>query len=129
MPSMIYCPVPSDVWATVKTPMLRSLRLGLSDPTGQWGHVSDIVLDRDYSVLLPQSGHSSVMSHRADVADSTRLALPFSRGVHLRATCRLAGLLDGQVGRQSRLAGLLGGSCWVARRSSPRWVAWRVFVR
>jgi hypothetical protein len=41
--------------------------------------------------------------------DSTGLALPFSRGVRLRASCRLAGLIGGQVGRQPCLAGLLGG--------------------
>jgi hypothetical protein len=40
--------------------------------------------------------------------DSTRSALPFSRGVRLRADCRLAGLLGEQVGRQPHLAGLLG---------------------
>jgi hypothetical protein len=33
LPSMVYCPVPSGVWFTVETPMLRSLRMGLSDPT------------------------------------------------------------------------------------------------
>jgi hypothetical protein len=33
MPVMAYCPVPSGVWVIMKTPMLRSLRLGLTGPT------------------------------------------------------------------------------------------------
>jgi hypothetical protein len=40
----------------------------LSDPTGQRGYVSDVVLDRDSSVPLPWFGHGLVMSHCADVA-------------------------------------------------------------
>jgi hypothetical protein len=35
MPGTAYCPIPSGVWVTIKTPMLRSLRLGLSGPIGQ----------------------------------------------------------------------------------------------
>jgi hypothetical protein len=35
--------------------------------TGQWGHVSSVVLDRDSLVLLPLSGHGLVMSHHANV--------------------------------------------------------------
>ena len=34
---MVYCPVPSGVWVTVETLVLRSLWLGLSGPIGQWG--------------------------------------------------------------------------------------------
>jgi hypothetical protein len=40
--------------------------------------------------------------------DSTRSALPFSRGVRLRADSRLAGLFSAQVGRQPRFTMLLG---------------------
>jgi hypothetical protein len=65
---MAYCPVPSGVWVTVETPMLRFLRQGLSDPTSQRGYVSVAVFDRDPSVPLPLSGHDSVMSRRVDVA-------------------------------------------------------------
>jgi hypothetical protein len=41
--------------------------------------------------------------------DSIRLALPFSRGVDLRAGYRLARLLGGLVARQARLVRLLDG--------------------
>jgi hypothetical protein len=68
MPSTTYCPVPPSVWVTVETLMLRSMRLGLFGPTGQWGYVSGVVLDRDPSVLLPRSGYGSVKSYHADVA-------------------------------------------------------------
>jgi hypothetical protein len=44
---MAYCLIPSGVWVTVETPMLRSLLPGSSGPTGQQGYVSDVVLDRD----------------------------------------------------------------------------------
>jgi hypothetical protein len=47
--------------------MLRFQRLWLFGPTGQWGHVSGVVLDRDSLVLLPLSGHGLVMSHHANV--------------------------------------------------------------
>jgi hypothetical protein len=46
--------------------MLRSMRLGLSGPTGQWGYVSSVVFDRDPSVLLSQPRHGLVMSHRTN---------------------------------------------------------------
>jgi hypothetical protein len=52
--------------------------------------------------------HGSVMSIVSMWLDSTRLALPFSRGVCLRVVCCLAGLLGEQVDRQPRLDGLLG---------------------
>jgi hypothetical protein len=68
MPSTTYCPVPSSVWVTVETLMLRSMRLGLFGPTGQWGYVSGVVFDRDPSVSLPRSRHGSVKSYHADVA-------------------------------------------------------------
>jgi hypothetical protein len=61
MLGMTYFHVPSGVWVTVETPMLRSLWLGLTDPISQWGYVSGFVLDRYPSVLLPWSGHSLVM--------------------------------------------------------------------
>jgi hypothetical protein len=32
MPGKAYCPIPSSIWVTVETLMLRSLWLGLSDP-------------------------------------------------------------------------------------------------
>jgi hypothetical protein len=67
-PGTTYCPVPSGVWVTIETLVLRSLWLELASPIGQWGHVSSIMLDRDPSVPLPWSGHGLVMSHRADVA-------------------------------------------------------------
>jgi hypothetical protein len=78
---------------------VRSLCLGLSGLIGQRGYISGVVLDRDPSVPLPWSGHSSVMSIMPTWLDSTRSALSFSRGVRLRASYRLAGLLDAQVGR------------------------------
>jgi hypothetical protein len=68
MPGTTYCHVPSDLWVTIETPMLRSLLLGLSGPTGQRGYISSVMLDRDPSVPLPWSEHGSVLSHRADVA-------------------------------------------------------------
>jgi hypothetical protein len=52
-PATTYCPVPSGVWVTVETQMVRFLRSGSSDPTNQQGYVSDIVLDKDPLVLLP----------------------------------------------------------------------------
>jgi hypothetical protein len=58
MPGTAYCPVPCGVWVTIDTPMLRSLQLGLTGPTGQWRYVYDVVLDRDPSVMLPRSGHA-----------------------------------------------------------------------
>jgi hypothetical protein len=67
MLGMAYCFVPSVVWVTVETPMLRSLQSGSFGPTGQLGYVSGVVLERDPSVSLPQSRHGSVMSHRADL--------------------------------------------------------------
>jgi hypothetical protein len=67
MPGTTYCSVPSGVWVTIETPMLRSLRSGSSGPTGQLGYVSGVVLERDPSVSLPQFRHGSVMSHRADL--------------------------------------------------------------
>jgi hypothetical protein len=80
------------------------------------------VLDRDPSVLLPQSGHGLVMIYPIVLSwlDNTRSAPPSSRGVRLRASCRLTGLLDRRVYRQPRLAWvarhyLLGG--WVGRQS------------
>jgi hypothetical protein len=51
MPGMVYCPVPSGVWVTVKTLMLRFPWPG-SGPTGQQGCVFDVVLDIDPSVQL-----------------------------------------------------------------------------
>jgi hypothetical protein len=58
--------------------MLRSLWLGLTGPTGQRGNVSDVVLGRDPSVLLPWSGHGLAMINliMPSWLDSTRLALP-----------------------------------------------------
>jgi hypothetical protein len=44
-----------------RDPNIVVLWLGLSGTTGQWGHVSGVVLDRDPSVLLPRSGHDLVM--------------------------------------------------------------------
>jgi hypothetical protein len=69
-----------------RDPNAEVLRLGLSGPTGQWGHVSDFVLDRDPSVLLPRSGHDLVMICPIMTLwlDSTRLTLPSGRGVCLR---------------------------------------------
>jgi hypothetical protein len=68
MPGMAYCPIPSSVWVSVETPVLRSLPLGSSDLTGQRGYISDVVLDRDPSVPLPWSGHGLVTSYRVDMA-------------------------------------------------------------
>jgi hypothetical protein len=100
MPGMAYRPVSSVVWVAVETPMLGSLRLGLCGPTAQWGFISVVVLDRDPLVLLPRSGHDLVMicSIVLSWLDSTRSALPSGRGVCVRASCRLARLLDRQVG-------------------------------
>jgi hypothetical protein len=64
----VYYLVPSGIWVTIETPVLRSLRLGLTGPTSQRGYISSIVLDRDPSVSLTWSGHGLVMFHRADVA-------------------------------------------------------------
>uniref|UniRef100_A0A804QPC5 Uncharacterized protein n=1 Tax=Zea mays TaxID=4577 RepID=A0A804QPC5_MAIZE len=61
MPGTVYCPIPSGVWITVETPMLRSMWLGLTGPTSQRGYVSDVVLDRDPSIPLPWSEHGLVM--------------------------------------------------------------------
>jgi hypothetical protein len=68
MPGTTYCHVPSGVWVTLETLMLRSLWLGLFYLTGQRGYIFIVVLDRDPLVPLPRSGHGLVMSHRADVA-------------------------------------------------------------
>jgi hypothetical protein len=110
MPGTTYCPIPSSVWVTVETSMLRSLRLGLCGPTGQREYIFGIVLDRDPSVPLPRSRHGlgTICPIVSSWLGSTGSALPFSRGVCLRASCRLAGLLCTQVGRQPRLTGLLG---------------------
>jgi hypothetical protein len=78
--------------------MLRFLWSGSSGPTGQQGYVFVVMFDRDPSVSLPPSGHGSVCPIVLMWLDSTR-----------SVSCRLAGLLDGQVGRQPHLAGLLGG--------------------
>jgi hypothetical protein len=43
MPSTTYCPIPSNVWLTVETPVLRSLRLESSGATSQRGYVSGVV--------------------------------------------------------------------------------------
>jgi hypothetical protein len=61
-----------------RDPDVEVLWLGLTGPTGQWGYVSDIVLDRDSSVLLPWSGHDLVMICliMPSWLDSTRSALP-----------------------------------------------------
>jgi hypothetical protein len=107
MSGMTYCPILSAVWITVETPVLRSLRPGLSGPTGLRTYLYGIVLDRDPSVPLPIW------------LDGTRSTLPFSRGVRPRAGCHLAGLLGR---RQPRLAGLLGGICssgWVGQLGGP----------
>jgi hypothetical protein len=63
-----YYPIPSRVWVTVETPMLRPLRSGSSGPTGQQRYVSGVVFVTDSLVLLPQSGHGSVMPHHIDVS-------------------------------------------------------------
>jgi hypothetical protein len=55
-----YRPIPSSIWVTIETPMLRTLRLGLTGPTCQWGYVSGVVLDTYPLVLLPWSGHGLV---------------------------------------------------------------------
>jgi hypothetical protein len=34
----VYCPIPSSVWVTIETTMLRSPWLGLTGPTGQRGY-------------------------------------------------------------------------------------------
>jgi hypothetical protein len=101
MPGTAYCSIPSGIWVNVETPMLRSLWLGLSGPTSQRGYVSNIVLDRDPSIPLPRSGHGLVMIYPIVLPwlDSIGSALPFSKGVRLRAGCRLAGFLSKQVGR------------------------------
>jgi hypothetical protein len=67
-PGTTYCPIPSGVWVNVETLMLRFLRSGSFGPTDQQGYISVVVFVRDLSVLLPRSGHGSVMSHRVDVA-------------------------------------------------------------
>jgi hypothetical protein len=79
--------------------MLRSLRLGMSGHSGQWGYVSNVVLDRDPSVPLPWSGHGLVIicPIMPSWLDSTRSALPSSRHVLLRASCHLARLLGRKV--------------------------------
>jgi hypothetical protein len=81
--------------------MLRSLWLGLTGPTSQRGYVSGVVLDKDPSVLLPWSGHGLVMIYLivSSWLDSTRSALPPSKGVRPRDDCRLVGLLGRQVDR------------------------------
>jgi hypothetical protein len=101
MPGMAYRPVSSGVWVTGETPILGSLRLGLCSPTGQWRFVSVVVLDRDPLVLLSRSEHGLVMICPIVPSwlDSTRSALSSGRGVCMRASCRLARLLDRQVGR------------------------------
>jgi hypothetical protein len=110
MPGTAYFPVPSGVCVTVETPMLRSLRLGLTGPTSQRGYAPSVVLDRDPLVLLPRYRHSLLMICFivSSWLDSTRSSLPPCRGVHPRAGCRLAGLPGRQVDRLPRLAGLLG---------------------
>jgi hypothetical protein len=69
-----------------------------------WSHWSVgihicIVFDRDPSILLPRSGHGLVMvcSLVPSWRDSTRSALPSSRGVRLRVGCHLTRLLGRQV--------------------------------
>jgi hypothetical protein len=56
MPGTTYCPVPSGVWVIVETLMLRSLRLGLSGPTGQRGYTSYVVFDRGFGIASMVSG-------------------------------------------------------------------------
>jgi hypothetical protein len=99
MPGTTYFPHPFQRVGHCRDHDVRSLCLGLSGPIGQRGYVSGVMLDRDPSVLLPWSRHSSVMSIMPTWLDSTRSALSFSRGVHLRASYHLAGLLDAQVGQ------------------------------
>ena len=54
--STTYCPVPSGVWVTTETLMMRSLRLGSFGPTVQQGYVVGIMLDRVPSVCFNSSG-------------------------------------------------------------------------
>jgi hypothetical protein len=66
-PGTVYLPVPSGVWVTVETLMVRFLLPRSSDPTGQQGYVSIVVFDRDPSVPLPWFRHGSVMSYCVDM--------------------------------------------------------------
>jgi hypothetical protein len=81
MPGTSYCPIPSGIWVTVETPMLRSLWLGLSGLTSQPRYVSSVVLDRDPLIPLPRSGHGLVMIYPIVLPwlDNTGSTLPFSK--------------------------------------------------
>jgi hypothetical protein len=85
MPDTAYCPVPSDVWVTVETSMLRSLWLGLTGPPVSGDtlyNVFDVVLDRGPLVPLSWFGHGLVMICLIlpSWLDSTRSNLPSYRG-------------------------------------------------
>jgi hypothetical protein len=93
-----YRPIPSSLWVTVETPMLRTLWLGLTGPTSQWGYVFSVMLDRYPSILLRWSRHGLVMICLivSSWLDSDRLVLPQCRCVRPRACCRLVGPLSRQ---------------------------------
>jgi hypothetical protein len=52
-PGTAYCPIPSGVWVTAETSILRFLWSGSSGPTNQQGYISIVVLDIDPSAPLP----------------------------------------------------------------------------
>jgi hypothetical protein len=64
-PGLAYCPVLSGISITIEAPMMRSMRPGLTSPTGQRGGTSEgvlvVVFDRGHSTLFPWYGHGLVM--------------------------------------------------------------------
>jgi hypothetical protein len=98
MPGTAYCRIPSSVWVTIETPMLRSSRLELTGPTGQRGtlqNVSGVMPDRDPSILFPRFRHGLVMIRLITLSwlNSARSTLPSFRRARQRVGCRLVGLL------------------------------------
>jgi hypothetical protein len=104
-----YCPVPSDVWVTVETLVPRSMRLGLSGPTGQRAYISGIVLDSDPSVPA-----SMVWAWLGNVSSCRRGSMVLGRlffFVKVFAREPIDVLLGCSTG------GLIGSPpCWVAQR-------------
>jgi hypothetical protein len=130
--------------------MLRSLRRGLTGPTGQWGtseNVLGVVFDRGPfgTVPMTRAWFGGDLSCCADVAQwywvsppalwvllpEGWLATPFHQVAQQSdgRQLRLGVLLDKRVGRRFRLADLLGGRVGRQLRLADllgRWVGWQL---
>jgi hypothetical protein len=106
-----FCPIPSGVWVTAETLILRFLWPRSSGPTGQQGYISVVVPDIDKPL-----GTASIVRDWLDDVMSCSCGWIVPGWLPMRVSCRLAELLIGPVGRQPRLAGLLSGQVGRQRR-------------